>query len=444
MKAWLAAGHIDQPTFFNQLNLLHQDFSGLQQLLNNEQSDISSREQRKPSVSWGRTVVMSSDHLPPRDAALDSSSLGAQEGQTTGWRNQNASGSQTHAAQPKTGWGSEATSRARSESGWRGGPATDPINSISTVNHHSPHRSQRFDSESTWNSGNNHDNHKKWQRAYNDCPPPSADFSERGRSRDRHRTDRNVNSHDRANRSRSISPDVSRDSGRRHYPPSPSQANNRSRTPHVVASPRSRDQHQRSSQAAFKPPHQLARNHHHRSKNDGSLPPLLSASPSHPTERDSTFYHFPSPNRPNKRPRSSRAPQPDSNRAKHSASDPQLPSNPPFSPYANPLAVHHSSPRPQGPHGIVAVNRTTAFSPPRAVQGTPCPQFPPPLSPRVYSVSPSLACSIVGNPGSIPTFGPPRLISRRKRASSHRSCCWQRCSPRSRPDGNQHAVIHEA
>ena len=43
MKRWLAAGDINLAAFFNRLNLLHEDFSGLQRLLNREQEEITSR-----------------------------------------------------------------------------------------------------------------------------------------------------------------------------------------------------------------------------------------------------------------------------------------------------------------------------------------------------------------------------------------------------------------
>jgi hypothetical protein len=53
MKRWMAAGDMNVLAFCNRLNLLHQDFSGLQQLLNREQEEITSREERRRTVHWG-------------------------------------------------------------------------------------------------------------------------------------------------------------------------------------------------------------------------------------------------------------------------------------------------------------------------------------------------------------------------------------------------------
>ena len=53
MKRWMAAGDMNVAAFMHRLNLLHQDFSGLQQLLNREQEEITSREERRRTVHWG-------------------------------------------------------------------------------------------------------------------------------------------------------------------------------------------------------------------------------------------------------------------------------------------------------------------------------------------------------------------------------------------------------
>ena len=196
MMRWFAAGDIGSPVLLERMDRLHKDFPNLQQLLTKEQEEIDLRANSatRSRASWGPLAE-------PRAAAET-----ARRPASSGWN--------TSTEQPKTGWGNAAAAKKKAEAGWTSGPAANGHTPRSTGTHHTTRQRQQQPSGSPWGSGNNHDNHMKWQRSEDDLPsrpPPSADFSQRGRSHDRSPTDRYVDSHDRANRSRSFSPSSQED-----------------------------------------------------------------------------------------------------------------------------------------------------------------------------------------------------------------------------------------
>ena len=185
MKRWMAAGDINVAAFCNRLNLLHQDFSGLQQLLNREQEEIASRAERRQTVHWGPPTEAPFRQPRQSNSTHGWARSGTIEAQVTrdsprgqGW----SAGRMTGPGESNSGWGNSASARARSDEAWRSGPASVSANSLTPNRSRSPHQSQQSQSESSRDSGNNHDNHRKWQRPVNNAPPPDADFSDRGRN----------------------------------------------------------------------------------------------------------------------------------------------------------------------------------------------------------------------------------------------------------------------
>ena len=396
MKRWMAAGDMNVAAFCNRLNLLHQDFSGLQQLLNREQEEITSREERRRTVHWGpptEAPFRQPRQSNPTQGWARSASIEAQVTRESprgqGW----STGSTSGPSDSTSGWGNSASARARSDNAWRSGPASVSANSLTPDRSRSPHQSQQSQSESPRDSGNNHDNHRKWQRPLNNTPPPDADFSDRGRNRDRRATDRNVASHDRANRSRSATPDDSRGTDRRHYlkpiSNSPRQSSSSShipsRKPHVRTD--HRDPKSQSIALPFKPPHQRYQVNHRSSVNDGRKPPLLTASPQVSSKRDRTFT--PPPDHPSLNKRHQRIPssQLAAPHVKQSGQTHQRSIPPRSSPFANPPVTHRASHHPPISHISVTHLPPTANTgaTPRLVPMPP----PPPVAPRPPTLPPS-------------------------------------------------------
>ena len=303
----------------------------------------------------------------------------------------------TGPGESNSGWGNSASARARSDDAWRSGPASVSANSLTPNRSRSPHQSQQSQSESSRDSGNNHDNHRKWQRPVNNAPPPDADFSDRGRNRDRRATVHYVDSHDRANRSRRATPEDAQDTNRRHYPKphshSPKRTSSRSHIPHQiphVVTDR-RDPQSQSIGLPFKPPHQRSQVSHRRTDSDGRKPPLMTASPQVPSKRDLTFIPPPGHPTPNKRHQRIPSSQMAAPHAKHSGPIHHRPIHPRASPFSNPPVTHRATPQPPSSH--LSVTRllptaTTGATPTLA----PMPP-PPPVAPRPPTLPPSPSSS---------------------------------------------------
>ena len=397
MKRWMAAGDMNVVAFCNRLNLLHQDFSGLQQLLNREQEEIASREERRRTVHWG----------PPTEAPFRQP---RQSNPTQGWARSALHRGPGHPRHPLEVKGGQLVARqvlvsqlrdgatqpplepGRTTHGGAGQPPSRPTLSLPTalaahINPSSLNRSHHVTQATiTITTGNG-------SVQLNNTPPPDADFSDRGRNRDRRATDRNVASHDRANRSRSATPDDSRGTDRRHYPKpishSPKQSSSSShipsRKPHVRTD--HRDPKSQSIGLPFKPPHQRYQVSHRRSVNDGRKPPLLTASPQVSSKRDRTFT--PPPDHPSLNKRHQRIPssQLAAPHVKQSGQTHQRSIPPRSSPFSNPPVTHRASHHPPISHISVTHLPPTANTgaTPRLVPMPP----PPPVAPRPPTLPPS-------------------------------------------------------
>ena len=405
MKRWMTAGDMNVAAFMQRMNLLHQDFSGLQQLLNREQEEITSREDRRRTVHWGPPTEAPFRQPRQSISTQDQASSASIEAQVTresprgqGWSTSAPSDSTsgwgiTASARPTSGWGNSVSARARSVNALRSGPASASTNSPNPDRSRSPHQFRQSQSESPHDSGNNHDNHRKWQRQPNNTPPSDADFSDRGRNRDRRATDRNVASHDRANRSRSATPDDSRGPDRRHYPKpisnSPKQSSSSShfpsRKPHVRTI--HRDPKSQSVALPFKPPHQRYQDNHRSSVNEGSIPPFLTASPQLSSKRDRSFSPLPDHPSINKRHRQIPSSQLATPHAEQSVQTHQRSIPPRSSPFANPPVTHRASHH--QPISLVSVHHppptANTGAIPRLVPMLP----PPPVAPRPPTLPPS-------------------------------------------------------
>ena len=145
--------------FLIRLNCLHSDFSGLQQLLNDEQEEKCAREEKRSTRLWGMPS-QAPYRQPPHSNAPPASSCpgenigGAAHSQST-WGSQVSTSHMTGTGEPKSGWGGSASTHARPDEAWRSGPADNAKNSPRSHSTRNSPRSHRRQSElSPWKSGN--------------------------------------------------------------------------------------------------------------------------------------------------------------------------------------------------------------------------------------------------------------------------------------------------